>query len=194
MKCEVKICGLVRRADVELAAALGADYLGFVLYPGSRRFVPAERLAELTRDLPPHVRKVGVFVDATRDEIRRAVELGGLDVVQLHGNEDADFARSIDFSPVWKATYDPDFPAIRLVCDAPRGGSGQPGDRELAARIAKIRPVMLAGGINPGNAVELIRRVRPAGIDLAGGVESAPGVKDENKMRELFQNLKGSIL
>ena len=194
MKCEVKICGLTRRADVELAAALGADYLGFVIYPGSRRFVPAERLAELTRDLPPHVRKVGVFVDATRDEIRRAVELGMLDIVQLHGKEDAEFARSIDFSTVWKATYDPDFPAERLVCDAPQGGSGQPGDRELAARIARLRPVMLAGGINPGNAVELIRRVRPAGIDLAGGVESAPGVKDENKMRELFHNLKGSIL
>jgi phosphoribosylanthranilate isomerase len=194
MKCEVKICGLTRRADVELAAALGADYLGFVIYPGSRRFVPAERLAELTHDLPPQLRKVGVFVDATRDEIRRAVERGELDIVQLHGKEDAEFARSIDFAPVWKATYDPGFPAERLVCDAPQGGSGQPGDRELAARIARVRPVMLAGGINPGNAVELIRRVRPAGIDLAGGVESAPGVKDENKLRELFQNLKGLTL
>lgn len=191
MKLEVKICGLTRREDALLAASLGADYLGFVLYAGSRRYVPAEALPELTRDLPPHVLKVGVFVDASRDEILRAVELGKLDVVQLHGRESADFARSIDFAPVWKATYDPDFPAARLVCDAPRGGSGQKGDHETAARLAKLRPVMLAGGITPDNAVEFARRVRPAGIDLAGGVEAAPGVKDEGKLKRLFQNLKG---
>ena len=148
MKLEVKICGLTRREDVELAASLGADFLGFVLYPGSRRFVPAAALAELTRNLPPHVRKVGVFVDASRDGMLRAVELGELDVVQLHGHESADFARSIDFSEVWKATYDPDFPAARLVCDAPQGGSGKFGDHEKAAELVKIRPV----SVLPGNA------------------------------------------
>lgn len=191
MKLEVKICGLTRREDALLAAELGADYVGFVIYAGSRRHVPVERLAELTRGLPPHVRKVGVFVDASRDGILRAVEAGRLDVVQLHGHESADFARSIDFSEVWKATYDPDFPAARLVCDAPQGGSGKFGDHEKAAELAKIRPVMLAGGITPDNAAELVRRVRPAGIDLAGGVEVSPGVKDEDKLKRLFHNLKG---
>ena len=194
MKLEVKICGLTRRADVELAARLGADYVGFVLYAGSRRYVPVDALAELTRDIPALVRKVGVFVDASRDEILRAVELGGLDVVQLHGHESADFARSIDFAEVWKAGYDPDFPAARLVCDAPQGGSGKLGDHAKAAELAKLRPVMLAGGITPDNAVEFARRVRPAGIDLAGGVEFSPGIKDEEKLRKLFQNLKGSEL
>ena len=194
MKLEVKICGLTRREDALLAAELGADSVGFVVYPGSRRYVPVEALAELTRDLPAHVRKVGVFVDASRDEILRAVEAGKLDVVQLHGHESADFARAIDFAEVWKATYDPDFPAARLVCDAPRGGSGQPGDHAKATELAKMRPVMLAGGIAPDNAVDFARRVRPAGIDLAGGVESAPGVKDEFKMRQLFQNVKGNTL
>ncbi len=191
MNCEVKICGLTRRADAELAVELGADYLGFVFYPPSPRFVPVERLAELTRGLPPRVKKVGVFVDAPRDEIRRAVDAGALDIVQLHGHEDADFARSVDFAVVWKATYDVSFPAARLVCDAPRGGSGKPGDRELAAHVARFRPIMLAGGVNPGNAVPLVRRIRPVGIDLASGVESAPGIKDELKLRELFRNLKG---
>ena len=191
MKLEVKICGLTRRADAMLAAELGADFLGFVIYAGSRRYVPVEALAELTRGLPAHVRKVGVFVDASRDEIKRAVEAGNLDIVQLHGHESADFARSIDFSEVWKATYDPDFPAARLVCDAPQGGSGKFGDHEKAAELAKIRPVMLAGGITPDNAAELVRRVRPAGIDLAGGVEVSPGVKDEEKLKRLFHNLKG---
>ena len=194
MSVEVKICGLTRRADVELAVSLGADLVGFVLYPGSRRFVPAERLGELTRGLPPHVGKVGVFVDATSDEILRAAELGELDVVQLHGHESAGFAQSLGFPRVWKACYDPDFPAERLVCDAPQGGSGRFGDHDRAAELARIRPVMLAGGITPANAVEVIMRVGPVGIDLAGGVESAPGVKDENKLRQLFRNVKEGML
>ena len=194
MSVEIKICGITRREDVELAAALGADYIGFVLYPGSRRFVPPERLPELGRGLPPHVGKVGVFVDATRDEILRAAELGGLDVVQLHGHESAEFAQSLGFPRIWKAGYDRDFPAERLVCDAPAGGSGNFGDHEKAAELAKVRCVMLAGGITPDNAGSLISRVKPAGIDLAGGVESAPGVKDENKLRQLFQNVKGNTL
>ena len=194
MKLGVKICGLTRRCDALLAARLGADYLGFVLWPGSRRFVSVEALPELTRDLPAHIRKVGVFVDAPRDEILRAVEAGRLDVVQLHGHESPDFARTIDFAEVWKATYDPDFPAARLVCDAPQGGSGRPGDHAKAAELARIRPVMLAGGITPDNAVDFARRVRPAGIDLAGGVEAAPGVKDIELLKKLFQNLKGMEL
>jgi phosphoribosylanthranilate isomerase len=194
MSVEIKICGLTRREDVELAVSLGADFLGFVIYPGSRRFVPPERLPELTRGLPPCVGKVGVFVDATRDEILFAAERGGLDVVQLHGRESAEFARSLGFPRIWKATYDPDFPAERVVCDAPTGGSGNFGDHEKAAELAKVRLVMLAGGITPFNAAELVARVRPAGIDLAGGVESAPGVKDEFKMRQLFRNVKGDTL
>ena len=191
MKLEVKICGITRLCDAECAVEAGADYLGFVFCPASPRFVPAERLAELTRGVPPQVKKVGVFVDATLSFIRETVELGRLDVVQLHGAEPPDFARAIDFATVWKATYDISFPAARLVCDAPQGGSGKPGDRELAAHVARFRPIMLAGGVNPGNAARLVRMIRPAGIDLASGVESAPGIKDERKLRELFQNLKG---
>ena len=193
MSVEIKICGLTRREDVELAVSLGANYVGFVLYPGSRRFVPVGALAELTRGLPSHVGKVGVFVDAARDGILRAAELGGLDIVQLHGHESAEFAQGLGFPRVWKATYDPDFPAEKLVCDAPAGGSGKFGDHEKAAELAKVRSVMLAGGITPANAAELIGYVKPAGIDLAGGVEAAPGVKDETKMRQLFQNVKGYL-
>lgn len=190
MAFEVKICGLTRREDVEAAVDCGADFVGFVLCAESKRYVPVERLAELTRGIG--IRKVGVFVDASLDAIRRAAEAGGLDVVQLHGRESYDFARSIDFAEVWKAGYDPDFPAARLVCDAPRGGSGKPGDRELAAKLARMRPIMLAGGVTPENAAELLKLVRPAGIDLASGVESAPGIKDRKKLEKLFQQLKGS--
>ena len=191
MAFEVKICGLTRRCDVAAALECGADYLGFVLVSASKRFVPLERLAELTRGVTT-ARKVGVFMDAPLETIRRAVEVGGLDIVQLHGSETAEFASSIDFAEVWKATYDADFPAARLVCDAPQGGSGRFGNHARAAELAKIRPVMLAGGLTPANVAAVVAAVRPAGVDVASGVESAPGVKDRKKLEALFNELKGS--
>lgn len=188
MKTEVKICGVTRREDAEFAIECGADYLGFVLVPQSKRYVAPEKLRQFA-DLP--VTKVGVFMDVGLDLIRSLTEEGNLDIVQLHGSETADFAAQINFARVWKASYDADFPAERLVCDAPKGGSGMFGDHCRAAELAKLRPIMLAGGITPENAAELIRKIRPAGIDLAGGTESAPGIKDHDKIRKLFDNLKG---
>ena len=193
MAFEVKICGLTRRCDVAAALECGADYLGFVLVPASKRFVLLERLAELTRGVTT-ARKVGVFMDAPLETIRRAVDVGGLDVVQLHGSETAEFASSIDFAEVWKATYDATFPAARLVCDAPQGGSGRFGDHVRAAELAKLRPIMLAGGLAPANVAAVVSAVRPAGVDVASGVESAPGVKDRKKLEALFTELKGSQL
>ena len=188
MKTEVKLCGITRREDAEFAIECGADYLGFVLVPDSKRYISPERLRSFA-DLP--VLKVGVFMNAELELIRRVAEDCRLDIVQLHGSETAEFAERIGFARVWKASYEAGFPAERLVCDAPRGGSGTFGDHTRAAELAKLRPIMLAGGITPENAAELIRKVRPAGIDLAGGVESAPGIKDHDKIRKLFDNLKG---
>lgn len=188
MRTEVKICGITRREDAEFAIECGADYLGFVLVPQSKRYVSPEKLRQFA-DLP--VTKVGVFMNAGLDLIRRLTEEGDLDIVQLHGSEPAEFASQIGFARVWKASYDADFPAERLVCDAPQGGSGTFGDHRRAAELAKLRPIMLAGGITPENAAALIRKVRPAGIDLAGGTESSPGIKDHDKIRKLFDNLKG---
>lgn len=188
MKVEVKICGITRRDDAELAVSCGANFVGLVLAEQSPRRLSLGQLAEFA-DLP--VRKVGVFVDADLNYIRQAVEIGHLDVVQLHGQESGDFARRIDFAEVWKATYDPAFPAARLVCDAPVGGSGTFGDHRKAAELAKVRKVMLAGGLTPDNVAELVVQVRPVGIDLSSGVESSAGVKDHEKLRKLFQQVKG---
>ncbi|MBQ8753437.1 MAG: phosphoribosylanthranilate isomerase [Lentisphaeria bacterium] len=187
MKTEVKICGITRLEDALFAIGQGADYLGFVLTEKSKRFLPLCQLAQFAH-LP--VKKVGVFVDANLDFIRQAVKIGHLDIVQLHGNENADFARNIDFAKVWKATYDNDFPAERLICDAPQGGSGCPGNHAEAAKLAKIRPIMLAGGINPENAAELIAQIKPAGIDIASGVEKSFGIKDHSKLKQLFERIK----
>ena len=92
---EIKICGLTRHEDVLAAAGAGADYVGFVLVPSSKRYVAPERLAELTKDLPEHVRKVGVFADASLENILAAVKAGALDIVQLHGNEAPEYAEQL---------------------------------------------------------------------------------------------------
>ncbi len=203
MKYEVKICGLTRREDVETAVEAGADYVGFVLADFSPRHVTPEQLAVLTRDLPKRVKKVGVFVNAAKEFIFSTVKTGGLDVVQLHGGESAEFARSLRGLTVWKAAHlkshaDVDFyvsyPAERIVADAEAGGSGVLSSWELAAELAGRKQVMLAGGISPGNAAEALRKVNPAGLDLASGVEESAGIKSKEKIIQLFKNMKGATL
>ena len=202
MKYEVKICGLTRREDVEAAVEAGADYVGFVLADFSPRRVTPEQLAVLTRDLPKRVKKVGVFVNAAKEFIFSTVKTGGLDVVQLHGEESAEFARSLRGLTVWKAAHltsraDVDFyasyPAERIVADAEAGGSGELSSWELAAELAGRKRVMLAGGSSPGNAAEALRKVNPAGLDLASGVEESAGIKSKEKIVQLFQNIKGAV-
>ncbi|MEA4862041.1 MAG: N-(5'-phosphoribosyl)anthranilate isomerase [Victivallaceae bacterium] len=185
---DVKICGLTRHCDAALADVLGADYLGAVLYPKSPRGVTPEQLSGLFDGC--RARRVGVFVNATMEFIRYAVRLGGLHVVQLHGAESAEFAKEINFAEVWAARFDPSFPAARLVADSPGGGTGKPCDWTRASELARLRPVMLAGGLDASNAVAAAMAVRPAGLDLSSGVEFAPGIKDENKLRAFFQIIK----
>ena len=195
MNIPVKICGLTRRCDVELAVELGAAYVGFVLAPESPRRVTPDALADLTRDLPRSVRRVGVFVDASPAFIREAAAAGQLDVAQLYGGDSAAFIRELPELEIWRAVpvtgpsavaaFAED-PAARLVADAARGGSGVRCDWEAAAELARRRSLLLAGGLTAANVREAIRRVRPAGVDLSSGVESVPGVKSTEKLREFF--------
>ena len=193
---EVKICGLTRRCDVELAAELGAGYVGFVLVPASPRCVPVERLRELTGGLPAGVKRVGVCADADREMILRAAE-GNFDIIQLHGNETREFAASLPY-PVWKAVravagteLEPlsQWKVERFLFDAASGGSGRCCDWNLAAQAARRWRIMLAGGLSPENIREAIQMVHPAGVDLSSSLETAPGMKSEDKMRELFKEM-----
>ena len=200
-RCEIKICGLTRREDVLAAAGAGADYVGFVLVPSSKRHVAPERLEELTQNLPPHVRKVGVFADAPLENILATVKAGTLDIVQLHGNEAPEYAKQLGDKGVrvWKAAhlrreadvdFYADYPADRIVADAAEGGSGKRSSWELAAKLARRKCVMLAGGITPENAPEALKEVNPAGLDLASGIEDAPGIKSKEKITMLFNHIR----
>ncbi len=200
---EIKICGLTNVEDAEVALALGADYLGFVLFARSPRHVTAERLLRLAADLPADARKVGVFVNERPETVREIAAACGLAAVQIHGDEPAaDYA---DFPvPVWRAlavgagTCRPDpaaWPAARYVLDAPApdryGGTGQRADWGRAAAIAAARPSMLAGGLTAENVAAAIEAVRPLGVDVSSGIERSAGCKDRARMAAFIEAVRG---
>jgi len=191
MKLEIKICGLTNALDAGAALAAGADYLGFVLYKGSPRAVTAEALSRILQEIGGSAKAVGVFVNASPDEVRKTVMQCRLAAVQLHGDEAA-----TDFSdmpvPVWRAVsmgagsgwHPPPaaWPAaVRYVVDAAApgryGGTGTTADWTQAAMLARQVPIMLAGGLRPENVEEAVKMVRPLGVDVSSGVESRPGLK-----------------
>lgn len=195
----IKICGITRKEDIELCLELGIDCLGFVLVPRSSRYVDLQQLEALTKDIPNEILKVGVFANQDPIFLREAVQAGHLNIVQLHGNEDDRFAAQIDYSDVWKAisvTSKNDvleyrnFPAKLLVVDSKQGGSGQRCDWNLAAQLAKHRKILIAGGINPDNAVAALHISGAIGVDLSSGVELQPGLKSRSFIQNLIDNLR----
>ena len=197
----VKICGITRPQDAERAVALGATAIGFIFWPSSPRRVGLEAARSIGRLVPASVLKVGVFVDAPAAELARTVSEAGLDAVQLHGSESPDLVRGLE-ARVIKAVAlgSPDAEAqiaqwagTTLLLDAHdpvrHGGTGRVVDWDRAARLARRHEVILAGGLNPENVAEAVRRVRPAGIDVSSGVEQTPGVKDLVKLAALFDAL-----
>ena len=198
----VKICGITREEDAQLAAQLGATAVGLVLWPGSPRYLGAQRARAIVEALPSHVTAVGVFVNQPLDEVRRAAEIAALGAVQLHGEESLEYAQGL-LQPVVKAVpvtsgFDTAAlsawpPEITVLLDAHdpvrRGGTGTTIDWTLAARAAARRPVLLSGGLTPENVADAIGQVRPYGIDLSSGVERAPGIKDPERLRALFDAL-----
>jgi phosphoribosylanthranilate isomerase len=189
----IKICGVTTPEDAALAAAAGADAIGVNLWPGSKRYVAPERAGAVLAAVPAGILKVGVFVDATAEEVSSTVERLSLDRAQLHGDElAADFA---GFDParlirVVRVRDEGSFaaeagwqPALWLY-DAfveGFGGGGQPAPWPSIARRAR-RPFLLAGGLTPQNVAAGIAAVRPDGVDVASGVELRPGVKDPDKV------------
>ena len=191
---ELKICGLTNRDDPLAAVDVGADYLGFIFYSGSARGVTAKEIAGFRADLPDSVKTVGVFVNEPLQRVLGIAADCNLDVVQIHGDETAaDFAGC--GVPLWRAVHvesagwTPDpaaWLAERYVVDAfvrgAYGGTGVVADWDMAAALAGDRVVMLAGGLTPTNVGEAIARVKPCGVDVAGGIEKSPGVKDHGAM------------
>ena len=191
----VKICGLCSAEDALAAAAAGADAVGVVLAESPRR-VGLDEAARILAHVPPSVARVGVFVDADPDEIRRAIEVLGLKTVQLHGSESPQLCGSLParvikafrvgpgFDAAAVEPYRPYVAAVLLDGYAPgaAGGTGRTFDWDVA-RAVHDPALVLAGGLTPDNVAEAVRRVRPYVVDTSSGVESAPRVKDHARIR-----------
>jgi len=195
----VKICGITREEDALRAARHGADAVGFILWPGSPRSISIERAAAIARVLPPFVWKVGVFVNATPQQVEDATSAAKLDVAQLHGDEDVERYRHLAVRILKSAALrDQDdvddaiaLPAdVMPLVDTPdrelRGGTGRVAAWDLAAQLAKARPIMLAGGLNAENVVDAVDRVHPWGVDVSSSLEDSPGVKNAGKVAVFF--------
>lgn len=199
---KVKICGITNYDDATAAMDMGADVLGFNFYPKSPRYVTAEQATQIINKLPAFIDVAGVFVNSTLEETRDIANHCQLDWVQLHGDENPEFCRwlAYDSAKTMKAfrvkeaqdlqQVDGFFTdAILLDAYDPKryGGTGLTFDWNIIGHIGKR--VFLAGGINPDNAVAAVE-LGVYGIDVCSGIESRPGKKDHNKMKELFDNIR----
>lgn len=199
MRCRVKICGITSVADALMVAAAGVDAIGLVFYPKSKRHVGIAQAAEICHAVPPFVTTVGLFLDAGENFVREVLASVPLDVLQFHGSETPEYCRQFP-RPHMKAVgmkglagsggfaayadrY-PDAQGFLVDSHAPgaAGGTGETFNWTQAPQ-AYHKPIILAGGLQPGNVAEAIRTSRVYAVDVSSGVESARGIKSAGKVR-----------
>ena len=203
MKLLIKICGITRPQDAELAAAAGADLIGLNFWGGSKRFVGESQAREIVAAIPAGVLKVGVFVNAHPLVVTETVDDLKLDRVQLHGDEKVAAWACVRPEQTIRAIRVRDEASLKdafgwepalFLYDAYSdafGGAGKRAPWDLIATGAR-RPFLLAGGLNATNVAEAIRLTQPDGVDVASGVESAPGIKDPRKLRAFIKNARAA--
>ena len=217
----VKICSICRPQDAELACSLGADALGMIFVPSSKRYLTLDEAREIVRVIPPFVTAVGVFVDAALDTIAQTVRALHLPCVQLHGHETPEFAAQLAHLNVritkalhvdadlpqalapWRAAYaealGPTLAGIVLETASPApGGSGMENDWTAIAHFksaglfAGLPPLILAGGLDPQNVAAVVRLIRPFAIDVSSGVEEQLRCKSPEKMCEFIEAVRAT--
>ena len=206
MSAKIKICGITNIADGLAVVEAGADAVGFVFCEQSPRRVSIDSAAEIVRALPPFVMKVGVFVDASVESVRRCISECGLNLLQFHGDESPDYCvqfgvMSMKAFRVRDATflqtvqsYRTDAWLLDAFVSEKIGGTGERFNWDLAVQARELgRPIFLAGGLTPENVQEAVRKVRPYGVDVSSGVEATPGKKDHAKVRAFVKAVKGMV-
>ena len=195
MRVRIKVCGMTRTEDISAAVRLGVDAVGLVFYAKSPRHVSVAQAATLTAALPAFVTVTALFMDPSRAEVERVLAQVRVDLLQFHGSETAEFCGSfgrpyIKAVPMGGEADLADYArryadAAALLLDS--HAVGQQGGTGVSFNWASLPilqgpPLILAGGLRPGNVGTAIRQVRPYGVDVSSGVESAPGVKDADKL------------
>jgi len=199
----VKICGLTREQDVDAAVLAGVDAIGFVFVSRSSRNVDMEQARRLAARLPAFVSCVALFLDAGSELVEQVIRAIPVDLLQFHGNENPAYCRQFDRRYIKAVSMSGETAiadAERLFHDAAGllldshapgelGGSGRTFDWRSVLPVQL--PVILAGGLHPGNVAEAVSRVRPWAVDVSSGVESSPGIKDAGRMRRFVALAKG---
>jgi phosphoribosylanthranilate isomerase len=203
-KVRIKICGITNLEDALLAADLGADALGFIFYPPSPRSIKPEAAKNIIAQLPPFVTTVGVFVDEAAATVKELAATVGLDWLQMHGKETPEYCRSLDRrvikafrirgenSLTGLAAYQGVVQALLLDTykKGQVGGTGETFNWDLAREARKYGPIILAGGLTPENVAQAIATAQPQAVDVASGVEAAPGKKDPLKLTEFIKAVR----
>ncbi|MEO1183228.1 MAG: phosphoribosylanthranilate isomerase [Cyanobacteria bacterium J06636_27] len=205
----VKICGITKPIQGKTIASLGATALGFICVKASPRYVTSEQIKAVIDELPQQIDKIGVFANSSQEEIVQTVAESGLTGVQLHGDESIEFCQQLrqalpnveiikalriknvdDFTKA--KTYTKYVDSLLLDAYHPQqlGGTGKTLNWDALQQFDPNCPWFLAGGLTPQNISEALSKVKPNGIDLSSGVETAPGDKDLDKVRDLFEKLK----
>lgn len=191
----IKICGNTRKEDVDLAVELGVDLLGFIFGPSKRQIGVAEA-RELVADIPDGIERVGVFVSEPTDVIAKAVDACGLTAVQIYRPITAqDRQLGVSLIPALRVRNGEDLDELRFdandrplldtwAADTAAGGTGQTWDWTKAEQLARRYPILVSGGLNPGNVGEAVKRLNPWGVDVCSGVEEEPRRKDHRKLRD----------
>lgn len=203
MKPLVKICGITNLEDAVFCAHAGADALGFIFYEKSPRHIDPSKAAGIIKHLPSAVMAIGVFVNQRRETIEEIIRLTHLGGIQLSGDESPEDCEGFT-APTWKAfrirdvkdvdqikQYDVSAVMLDGASGNEYGGSGRLADFSVAVEMKKHHRLVLSGGLNPENISDALERVQPYGVDVNSGIEIAPGKKNPQKVKLLFDQLRG---
>lgn len=207
---KVKICGITNINDALFSVKTGADALGFNFYPQSPRYIAPSAAAEIIKMLPESVLRVGVFVNEQTDAIVEIAKSIGLNAVQLHGDEPPDFLQELrgrlgltiikalrvrtGFRPADAALFAADAILLDAYSPSEYGGTGETFDWVTAKAVKHFaKALYLAGGLNPENAAEAVRSVRPYALDACSGLEKSKGTKDHKKVAAFIENVRSVI-
>lgn len=206
-RTNVKICGITRLEDARFASGALVDYLGFIFYPDSPRYVEPAKAGAIINWLEGPM-TVGVFVNQPLDDVNSTVRQTGIDLVQLHGNESPEYCALVD-KPVIKVFHIPegktaaqlkaemepfnevaDYYLFDTKIDGIWGGSGKSFDWNILKDVSADKPFFLSGGLNTHNIRKAIETVNPTSVDLCSGLEESPGLKDFDKVERFFDVMR----
>lgn len=197
----IKICGITNLEDALVCQKCGADAIGYIFYPESKRFLEPQKAAEISRQLSPFITKVGVFVNESARQVNEIAALAGLNAVQLHGEEEPEIIRQINYHVIksFRVKSDFDFKILNAYTncsflldtfsDKEYGGTGHSFNWQLVPEALRNK-VILAGGISLDNIEFIWNEIKPAAVDLSSALELYPGKKDQKKIISLLKKIK----